>query len=206
MFVGLYLSNWERYGDPIWTKRKYNPSAIIWLPFWPRPLIISGFHDNLGCETRVIREMSPCHREWGITQAWHAHTHLACHTPAVSMATYWYTSTGCYLCTIMGTQSARKEFQYVCVCVCVCVCVYIYVLCTHALWGFQPKNYLISGLLVSCNGVQVVVGAAANAFTLLAPKLLHLQGFAGWLKGPYYCRLHWPCKFKAESAVHLVSF
>jgi len=39
---------------------------------------------------------------------------------------------------------------------------------------------------VSANGVQVVVGAAAaNAFTLLAPKLLDLQGFAGWFKGPY---------------------
>jgi len=39
---------------------------------------------------------------------------------------------------------------------------------------------------VSPNGVQVFVGAAAaNTFTLLAPKLLHLQGFPGWLKGPY---------------------
>ena len=134
------------------------------------------------------------------------HSSMACtHTFSVSYACCFHGNLLIYINWLLSMYhhgyTVGKKRVSVRVCVCVCVC--IYVLCTHALWGFQPKNYLISGLLVSCNGVQVVVGAAANAFTLLAPKLLHLQGFAGWLKGPYYCR---PCKFKAESAVHLVSF
>ena len=50
----------------------------------------------------------------------------------------------------MCIQSARKQFQYA----------------PMPSEVSSQKNHLITGLLVYPNGVQVVVGAAANAFCL----------------------------------------
>ena len=71
----------------------------------------SGFHGNLGCETRIIREMSPL-----LPQRVRHHLSIACtHTFSVSHACCFHGNLLIYhyLCTTMHTQSARKEFQCV---------------------------------------------------------------------------------------------